>query len=270
MNGKRFTINMIPGEYDSRVFIGGNYDSMPVLREISRFVDECGFIPVMAYDCEMLQSRVHDETMLLLHNCRFAIFEVTRPSGELMELERIKDYGNVALLVYQVKSSEEMLTIPGQISQMLTTTPVVRIGYHDFPTLKKHIQRFLMPQLLVGSTFPFVAIKAILGRDASPEETRIYAEALEARQLTEYQLVSVLLLGQEYAGLPEDQKTNRAYITRLYQHLLGREPREEEFALALNNLENHLTTKQQLLIDFIQLDEVCERLEEGIRQTKTT
>lgn len=113
MNGNRFTINSIPGQYDTRVFIGGNYDSMPVLREIARFVEDCSFTPVLAYDCEMPKSLVHDETMLLLHNCRFAIFDVTRPSGELMELERIKDYGNLALLVYQVKSSEEMLTIPG-------------------------------------------------------------------------------------------------------------------------------------------------------------
>lgn len=149
---------------------------------------------------------------------------------------------------------------------MLTTTPVVRIGYHDFPTLKKHIQRFLMPQLLVGLTFPLVAIRAILGRDATQEEVRIYADALETRQLTEYQLATLILQGQEYQSLPEDQRSNREYIKHLYQNLLGRQPREEEFALALNNLESHLTTKPQLLIDFIQLDEVCERVEESLRQ----
>ena len=266
MNGNKFTIDSIPGVYDNRVFIGGNYESMPVLREISKFVDECGFDPVLAYDCKMSKSQIHDETMLLLHNCKFAIFEVTRPSGELMELERVKDYGNITLLVYMVKSSDEMLTIPGQISQMLTTTSVIRIGYPDFSILKKHVQRFLMPQLLVGSIFPLVAIKGILGREATSEEQRIYADALEARQLMEYQLVTIILQGQEYESLPDSEKTNRAYITRLYQHLLEREPHEEEFALALNNLESRLTTKQQLLIDFIQLDEVCDELGKGIKQ----
>ena len=76
MKTKAFTISAIPGEYERRVFIGGNYDSMPGLREIEKFVKDLKFVPVLAYDCNIPRSQVHDYTLLLLHSCKFAIFEI--------------------------------------------------------------------------------------------------------------------------------------------------------------------------------------------------
>ncbi|GEM_PF-5796346 len=268
MDGKKFTISQISGAYEQRVFIGGNYDSMPVLREIEKFVREFEFFPILAHDCEMASSELHDQTLLLLHSSKYAIFEATRPSGELMELERIRDYGTIALLVYQVKSGDEMTVVPGQISQMLATTSVARIGYPDFATLRRHIQRFLLPRFLVGKNFTFVAIRGVLGRNPSDEETRIYGDLLESRQITEYQLVTTILQGDEYNKLPEGQRTNKAYIQNMFKNLLDRIPKDEELALALSNLGSYLTTKQQLLIDFIQLDEVCDTMEGALRESK--
>lgn len=266
---QRFNINTIPGRYEDRVFVGGNYDSMPVLREIEKYAAQTHFTPILAYDCDMPVAFLHDYTLLLLHSCRYAIFDVTRPSGELMELERIKDYGTNALVVYQVKSAEEALKVPGQISQMLTTVQnVFKYGYHDFETLSKYIQRWLVPQFVFGSMFPTVATQAILGRDITPDEKKIYESLIENRQANEYQIASYIFQSDEYKNLPEEKKTNKVFIESLFKNLLQREPKVEEFQIALNNLDAHLTTKQQLIIDFLQLDEVCKEIEKGVQQNR--
>lgn len=100
----------LQGTYRSRVFVGGSYHSemRSRLNDIKVAVHEAGFIPIVA-DEVVLQNTddIHHETMVLLHSCRLAIFELSRPSGAFMEIERVADYGTQTLILFNAPKESE-------------------------------------------------------------------------------------------------------------------------------------------------------------------
>ncbi|MGB2728329.1 MAG: ATP-binding protein [Halobacteriota archaeon] len=139
---KKLNINEIPGEYENRVFIGGNYDYMPVLREMEKHIKESGFQPILAYDFDVPVNNIHDFDLRLLHNCKYAIFDETHPAGELMEIERIKDYGTIIFIVYQIRDSENKKP-PAQVTSMVKSLDYPMKGYSSFDELKSIITKWL-------------------------------------------------------------------------------------------------------------------------------
>jgi len=107
------------GTYRSRVFVGGSYygEERSRLEVIEAAVNEAGFHPVIA-DLVSLENQddIHHETMVQLHSCRLAVFELSQPSGALMEIERVPDYGIQALVLFNAPSGQEYLP-----SRMLST-----------------------------------------------------------------------------------------------------------------------------------------------------
>lgn len=97
------TIDDMPGRYETRIFIGGNYkNQLAVILEISKFIRERArgyFIPIVATNFKMPRGEERNYCLRLLHNCKFAIFELTDPSGQLVEVERAMDYGTTCLYV---------------------------------------------------------------------------------------------------------------------------------------------------------------------------
>jgi hypothetical protein len=141
LNVLKFSLSEIPGKIENRVFIGGNYDNIGILRTISDFVSNLGYQPIMALDFDVPLSEVHHYDLLLLHNCKYAIFEVTLPNGHLMELERAKDYGVETFAVYQAR--DEKRKPPPTISSMILSLKILKYGYLDFDELKVRISKFL-------------------------------------------------------------------------------------------------------------------------------
>jgi len=92
-------ISHIPGEWEKRVFIGGDYESIYLLDSIILNVREFGFEPIIAMEFKSNEENIHHDAMLLLHNCKFAIFDVSNKGGHLMEVERTLDYGTDTLFV---------------------------------------------------------------------------------------------------------------------------------------------------------------------------
>lgn len=137
---RRFRVDSPPGEYDRRVFVGGNYDFMATLRKICDYVSGTSFTPILAWDFDVPSRRIHDFDLRLLHQCRFAIFEETSPAGELMELERTRDYGTLAIVVYQVRDTDSQAP-PSQITSMATTYGLPLVGYATFEQLEEFINR---------------------------------------------------------------------------------------------------------------------------------
>lgn len=95
-----------PGQFQSewkdRVFVGGSYSNH--IAEICRIGEICrelGFDPVIASHFETQPDRVHHHALMLLHECRRAIFEVSDDVGQLMEIERLRDYQVSALMLCQ-------------------------------------------------------------------------------------------------------------------------------------------------------------------------
>jgi len=86
--------------FERRCFVGGHYyGGGPNLEEIRQIVESEGFDPILPVDFEIGEQDVHHRSLLLLHLSSRAIFEVTFPAGQLMELERCRDYNIEPLLV---------------------------------------------------------------------------------------------------------------------------------------------------------------------------
>lgn len=85
---------------ERRCFVGGNYyGGGPNLEEIRQAVVSAGFDAIVAEEFEIGEQDVHHRSLLLLHLCSKAIFEVTFPAGQLMELERCRDHDIRPLLL---------------------------------------------------------------------------------------------------------------------------------------------------------------------------
>ncbi len=87
------TIVGVTSPFERRCFVGGNYFiGGPNLEEIRRSVVSSEFDAILVDDFDIPSDRVHHDSLLLLHLCTRAIFEITVPAGQLMELERCRDY----------------------------------------------------------------------------------------------------------------------------------------------------------------------------------
>jgi len=110
-----------PQPPDRRVFIGGNYrDHMPILRKMASYVAGVGYTPIIADDVYMPEESIHQYTLMLLHTCCHAIFDVTPPdAGQFMEIERAPDYGIDMLIVWAANTLETAHNPPPWISRMI-------------------------------------------------------------------------------------------------------------------------------------------------------
>jgi hypothetical protein len=138
---KKYSLSEIPGKIEKRVFIGGNYDNISVLREIEDIVSDLGYQPILALEFEVLPDKTHDQDMVLLHSCKHSVFEVSVPNGHLMELERAKEYGVKTLVVFQVR--DESRNPPPSVSAMILSLGLPIHGYLNFEELRKAISDFL-------------------------------------------------------------------------------------------------------------------------------
>jgi hypothetical protein len=110
-------------------FVGGNYYAGgPNLEPIRHIVSDEGFEPIMPLDFEIAETDVHHRSLLLLHLCRKAIFEVTSPAGQLMELERCRDYDIEPLLVRNVLRDQDP-----HVSQMISSMAGVKVEPYTTP-----------------------------------------------------------------------------------------------------------------------------------------
>lgn len=138
-------VDKMPGRFENRVFIGGNYDHMAVLRKIENYVEENGFQPILAYDFDVPKDKIHDTDLRLLHNCKYAIFDETDPAGELMEIEVSKQYGTMVFIVYQTRDPESRETPPG-VTTMVKTLGYSMYGYTTFEELRDIIGEWLVKE----------------------------------------------------------------------------------------------------------------------------
>lgn len=133
---KRASVDDIPGSYKNRIFIGGDYkNQLVVILEIAKFVrDNLGrhFVPIVATDFEIPDGKERDYCLRLLHNCKFAIFELTSMAGQLIEVERAKDYGTICLYVYNTFNP---LSMSHQITAMLKIGKQQAKGYQSLDEL---------------------------------------------------------------------------------------------------------------------------------------
>lgn len=106
-------------------------------------VEELGYQPIIALDFDVPVTEIRRYDLILLHNCRYAIFEITFGDGHIAEIERAKDYDVQTLLIYQVR--DEKREPPPGATQMILTTAFQRFGYKTFSELRNYLPNFLPP-----------------------------------------------------------------------------------------------------------------------------
>lgn len=134
----------LPGTYSERVFVGGNYDFPATLRTLVGLVKRVGFTPVFPLDLEIPEEEIHDWDLRILHSCRYAIFEVTHAAGQLMEIERARDYGVKTLSVFEARGPGQRE--PAQVASMLRTSGQRLQGYLDDRELRGIVRSFLLEE----------------------------------------------------------------------------------------------------------------------------
>ena len=139
---KRSIKSLFSHPFKKRVFVGGNYDHLNSrLKPIATAVRKVKFFPVIAWDYEVEKGAIHDTDLMLLHCCSHAIFDVTSPAGELMEIERTRDYRTRTLVVYEVR--EEGGDPPESLTSMVSTFGTEMKGWASFKELRAVVADFL-------------------------------------------------------------------------------------------------------------------------------
>lgn len=138
------------GPKKKRVFVGGSYKNIAVLRYITHQIVENidDFKVVLPIDLPKLSAETydhltHDVSMEYLKGCSYAIFEVSVSNGHLMEIERASDMTErrvlkVFLVFQRTRTEDEPM-----ITRMIITTNFQKRGYRNFTELTTEIGRFL-------------------------------------------------------------------------------------------------------------------------------
>jgi hypothetical protein len=125
---------------ETKVFVGGNYRNIAILRHIEKTVKKFGLSPILASNFRAGESEIYLHAMRLLQDCGSAIFEITFDGGHLMEIERatnLMDTRNILLLHQQFERDQKHYT------RMLWGVEVAQVGYMDFDEMTENVKRFL-------------------------------------------------------------------------------------------------------------------------------
>lgn len=136
-------LGSIDSPWHNRVFVGGNYNNPATLMEIKEAVLEAGgFDPILGNEFEMPEDLIHHHTLMLLHACKYAIFDISFEGGHLMEIERLRDYGIMPLIVY---SSFPSGPSRPRVSEMVKTMGYTAKPYKNMKELRNSVIRYLKP-----------------------------------------------------------------------------------------------------------------------------
>lgn len=144
---ERRSADRLPGQRDQRVFIGGQYDFMPTLREISQFLEEIScedkvLIPIIAYDFDMSLEDILATDLQILRSCRYAIFDVSDLGAQLVEMhEAYQNRSDIdTLIVYPVRERRNQ---PQRGEKTILSFRFPHFGYRSFEELKGVVWRFV-------------------------------------------------------------------------------------------------------------------------------
>lgn len=134
---------------DKNVFIGINYEtSMPLLEEIKKTIIDLEMNPIVPLDFSFPTDEIHDVSMWLLHQCKYAIFDISHPAGQLMELERSLDYPLSTFICY---GSAHTSVMPLTLMKMMWKWQRGELFKYDSSTA---LQKFIKVALIRHSEKP--------------------------------------------------------------------------------------------------------------------
>ena len=129
------------------VFIGGNYNhDTPIFNILKETIESIDLIPIIANEIfdNLKPNEIHEESLRLLHNSRFALIDITHPAGQLMELERARDYNVITFVFY---SSEHTSLMPLSLLKVMDKW---RLGYIFKYDTEEGLQKFVKSIMLIN------------------------------------------------------------------------------------------------------------------------
>lgn len=142
LSRNKYLVDSPPGKIENRVFIGGNYVLMPILRSIEDIVRENGFQPIAAYNFDIPLDKTREYTLRLLYQCKLAIFEMTLGDGQVVEIAKMGGFSEIAILQLFM-AMDERKEPPKTMSVMVWQSKPPPQGYITMEGLKDIIEDFL-------------------------------------------------------------------------------------------------------------------------------
>ena len=85
-----------PGEFERRVFIGGNYQIGATIQDIADIVEDCEYQPIIPWEFGItpgIERHSSKEIEEILKQCRYAILEVSTTVGYFPEMDDAERFG---------------------------------------------------------------------------------------------------------------------------------------------------------------------------------
>ncbi|TET42627.1 MAG: hypothetical protein E3J66_03270 [Dehalococcoidia bacterium] len=136
-----YSLNSIPGAYERRVFVGGAYRYGALLKVIARAIEECGFIPILAFQFDIPRDTERHFCLRLLKKCKFTVFEASLDAGWMIELDWAHQYKKQALSLWDEMQGDEP-----RITSLVKSNETFRKNNKKYSTirdLESHIYDFL-------------------------------------------------------------------------------------------------------------------------------
>jgi len=141
---KKRKVGQFKSKWEERVFVGGNYkDMLVILKQIKEIVERCGLDPIFAEDFEIPKKEIHHHSLMLLHECKGAIFEISSEAGQLLEIERLRDYGIEPLIIYQSSESGSEPKVTAMVTTLCARYNWKPQSYSNYAQLKKQCETYL-------------------------------------------------------------------------------------------------------------------------------
>jgi hypothetical protein len=100
-------------------------------------VGRLGYHPVVAFDYEVPEEMdIRRKCTVLLRTCKYGIFDLSEQTGQLVEIDTLREYDVETLLVWP-KGKEK------DITEMLNGSKNHALSYGTFPEMENIIRNFL-------------------------------------------------------------------------------------------------------------------------------
>lgn len=139
LNDRRRNYQKFDKDWEHRVFIGGAYRDPSKLEFLRGIVTDLNFEPIIASDFLTLPEWTRHHALMLLHSCKYAIFDVAIEAGQLIEIDRCLDYQVKALALCPANDPEE----EARISDMIKSHPIEKSPYRTLEEMRHKVVRFL-------------------------------------------------------------------------------------------------------------------------------
>lgn len=120
----------LPGRYNKRVFIGGDYVHCSLLQSIQLSINSTDSHGILAIDY-VKPGAERQISLYLLSKCKYAIFEVSTSSGQLIEIEHIDEAKQKVLFLWDAMAFENPI-----VTRMLQSGQIFKNNSKGYVGLK--------------------------------------------------------------------------------------------------------------------------------------